>query len=561
MNPFAGRSIQVVRDLTIDEQVYLYETARRIKAAHGKATGLEQFRINDPDLGVYLLFLEDSTRTKESFRNAAKFHAVRVNDFSAAGSSIKKKESITDTVKMLVGYNSRSIFIVRSRIEGVCRWLERELGFYANRHGLPVPSFINAGDGRHEHPTQEFLDEFSFLEQTNWDRSSIHLALVGDLFHGRTVHSKVDGLQIYDKVRVDLVAPAELAMPPHYIEQMVSHGFELRFFSSIEEYLGQDSKAPIWYFTRLQLERMGERLLQKADFLRSAVTFRREFSSQVPEGTRFFHPLPRHSVTPVIPSFLDRTSLNGWDEQSMNGYFTRIAQIGLLSGFLGHDFSGRPTVAPDLPDDFVEEAQIKQREKPDYKIGIKPVTSGIVIDHIGKGRPVPEIWNHINKIRSILNLNVISSHGVFPSGEDRESCKGLISIPDIEPLDERTIKMLGAIAPGCTVNVISEGRVEHKYRLRMPRRVYDFEEIGCRNETCVSHPQNHENVIPEFRRKGDTTFVCLYCERPHDFQDIWLAGKDSWLPASQEAVIDGSVPPNVSPGHSAAGDPKYSPEQ
>ena len=92
---------------------------------------------------------------------------------------------------------------------------------------LPQASFLNAGDGRHEHPTQEFLDEFSFLEQLEWDRSSIHLALVGDLFHGRTAHSKVEGLKIYGKVKVDLIAPDEIGMPPGYVRLMHENGYEV----------------------------------------------------------------------------------------------------------------------------------------------------------------------------------------------------------------------------------------------------------------------------------------------------------------------------------------------
>jgi aspartate carbamoyltransferase len=96
--------------------------------------------------------------------------------------------------------------------------------------------FINAGDGKHEHPTQEMLDEFTFLEQNNWDTSSIHIALVGDLLHGRTVHSKVDGLKIFDTVRVDCIAPSEIAMPETYIHMMKTNGYEIRLFSSLDAY-------------------------------------------------------------------------------------------------------------------------------------------------------------------------------------------------------------------------------------------------------------------------------------------------------------------------------------
>ena len=256
---FAGRSISVVNDLSIDEQAYLYDTSRDIKQAVLSGGDVSRFQVKDPGLGIYLFFLEDSTRTKESFRNAAKFHGAKVNDFIAQTSSITtKKESITDTVKMLFGYSQKSIFVVRSKLEGVCTWLQYALGKYADKLGYPVPSFINAGDGKHEHPTQEFLDEYTFLEKTNWRRDSIHLALVGDLLHGRTVHSKADGLKIFDKVKVDLIAPDELGMPEYYLDKMIDSGFGVRTFPTIESYLRQNEKADIWYFTRLQLERMGE---------------------------------------------------------------------------------------------------------------------------------------------------------------------------------------------------------------------------------------------------------------------------------------------------------------
>ena len=64
----------------------------------------DRFRIADLDYSAYLIFLENSTRTRESFRNAAKFHRVRTNMFDSATSSFAKNESITDTIKMLIGY-------------------------------------------------------------------------------------------------------------------------------------------------------------------------------------------------------------------------------------------------------------------------------------------------------------------------------------------------------------------------------------------------------------------------------------------------------------------------
>jgi aspartate carbamoyltransferase len=217
---FSGRSITVVNDLSLDEQLYVYRKTSELKADIKSGADLSRWKINSNDFGIYLMFLEDSTRTKESFRNAACFHQARMNDFNASASSFNKNESMSDTVKMLFGYLPQSMFIIRSRQEGVCRYLEHSIGQYAEKIGYPKPGFINAGDGKHEHPTQEFLDEFSFLEQRQGDRSHIHLAIVGDLYHGRTVHSKAEGLKVFKEVKVDLIAPPELAMPSYYLNRM-----------------------------------------------------------------------------------------------------------------------------------------------------------------------------------------------------------------------------------------------------------------------------------------------------------------------------------------------------
>ena len=520
--PFFGRTLQVVRDLSRDEQLYLYEKTRELKRAlvAGDHGAVERFSVRRPDVGAYLFFMEESTRTKESFRNAIQFHGLRLNDFNAAGSSFKKKESITDTIEMLVGYSRQSLFVVRTKQEGTCRWLGEAIGEYCNKLGLATAVFINAGDGRHEHPTQELLDEFSFLEQKSWKTDHLHIALVGDLYHGRTVHSKVDGLGIFGEVEVDLVAPNELELPPFYRKRMEEQGFRIREFESIDVYLSQNHVAPAWYFTRLQLERMGERLLDRAGALRESVTFRQDQLRLLPDGVQFYHPLPRHQATPVIPTFLDELPLNGWSRQSVNGYYTRIVEIALLCGAMGDDFSGQQHQAQEYPDDFVKEvAPDSESHKPEYKIGIKPVENGIVIDHIGRGGQLGEIWEQIEKIRRILRLDVVSSHGVFGSRDGRH--KGIISLPTVHELSESQIKMLGASAPGSTLNIIENRTVVQKFRMNMPPRVYNLPGISCKNPDCISHPEHFEPVQPEFLRSGDTTYTCKYCERPHDFSAIW----------------------------------------
>ncbi|MBL8968887.1 MAG: aspartate carbamoyltransferase [Spirochaetaceae bacterium] len=523
--PFKGRTVAVVNDLGADEQLYLYRKARELKEAALAGRDVSGFRLDERDYQVYLIFMDDSTRTRESFRNAAGFLGSRVNVFDAATSSFNKNESIADTIKMLAGYAEDSAFVIRSKLEGVCRGLEGTIGRFAEQAGRPRPAFVNAGDGKHEHPTQEFLDEFSFLEQLDWKRDRIHLALTGDLYHGRTVHSKVDGLGIYKEVTVDLVAPELLGMPAHYVEKMRRKGYEVRLYESIDEYLAAGKVAPIWYFTRLQLERMGDAVLEKADSLRGALTFRRDQLGRLPEGARFYHPLPRDRAKPTNPQFLDELPLNGWDAQSANGYWTRIVLLGMVSGLLGADYQGARYAPESYEDDFVKEAPVELHSKPEYKVGIKPVEEGIVIDHIASGRPIGEIWDYVDAARRILSLNVRSSHGVYHTNSG--DFKGIISLPDVTSFGERDLKKLAAIAPGCTLNLIRGHRVVKKYRLQMPPRIYSFDEISCKNPACVSAPAHQEGLSPEFLRKAPaagesaTTFVCKYCEKEHAFREIW----------------------------------------
>jgi aspartate carbamoyltransferase len=523
--PFKGRTVAVVNDLSLDEQRYLYRKAGELKRAVLSGGDAAEFKIDDNDYSVYLIFMEDSTRTRESFRNAAKFLGARTNVFDAATSSFNKNESITDAVKMLYGYSDESCFVIRSKLEGVCRALEGSLGRYADSCGRARPAFINAGDGKHEHPTQEFLDEFSFLEQLGQRDERIHIALTGDLYHGRTAHSKADGLRVFREVTVDLVAPELLGLPPQYAQRMRDNGFEVRAYESLDEYLASGKVAPIWYFTRLQLERMGESVLEKAPLLRKAVTFRKDMLGLLPEGARFYHPLPRDRLAPTNPTFLDELPLNGWDGQSANGYWTRIALIAMASGLIGSDFQGEPRAEESFEDDFVHEAATAGRVKQEYKVGIKPVEEGIVIDHISSGESIEAIWGHLDAIRRMLKLDVRGGHGVFHN--NKGSYKGIISLPDVTSFGGRDLKKLAAIAPGCTLNLVHEHRVVKKYRLSMPPRIYGFDEISCKNENCISAPKNLEGVMTEFLREseagspGGAKFICRYCEREHAFKDIW----------------------------------------
>jgi len=525
-SPFAGRTIAVVRDLSVDEQMYLYAQARRIKHAIKANEDVDVFRVNNPDIGIYLVFMMGSTVTKNSFLRAAQFHNTKVNDFDCASSSFNKKESITDAIKMLAGYSVRqSIFIIRSQSEGACTWLRDCMSDYALRMDIPVPAFINAGDGRHSHPTHEFFDEFSFLEQLQWSQAHIHIVLVGDLFHGRTVHSKAEGLSVFHDVEVDLVAPAELQLPEDVLQRMRDAGFHIRSFETVEDYMSQPKKAKVWYFTNLQTDRFGDKLRDKADAMHRAVSFREEWIPLLDSDVRFYHPMPANtaSILNTVPNSIKDTQFNAWDNQATNAFYVRVAILGMVAGVIGRDFSGvAQLIRTETAEDFIEEAPVEQKplvENP----GIKPLVNGVVIDHIATSADVKEIWEHITKVRKVLQLNSMSSHGVSESKGSPGRFKGIISLPDTESFDTDQLKRLAMLAPNCTYNYVQGGAVVLKYRLRTPPVVSGLSDVHCKNPRCISHPTRFEGVAPFFYRSHTVqdTYVCRYCETRHRYEDIW----------------------------------------
>lgn len=527
MNPFKERSLCVIEDFSIEERRYFFKKVEELKKAieNSDKKKQDEFRLNDSDFGIYEVFLEDSTRTRESFRNAAKFHLAKVSELLTSSSSINKGESYADTFNMLTGYQN-AIFIVRSKIEGLTTYLSEETSEYAERNNLKYrPAFINAGDGKHEHPTQELLDEFTFLEDNNMDFSSIHVALVGDLYHGRTVHSKADGLKLFDKVKVDLVAPDELSMPESYVEKMLENGFEVNTYKSIEEYLASSSPAKMWYFTRPQLERMGEKVLQKQELLRSAITFKKEFLDKIDKDTKFYHPLPRHKEHPTLPTFLDKTQFNAWERQAINGLYCRIVLISLIGGKIGDDYKGEVLGKERKKEEYIIEVKPSGSEKhKSYSEGVRPLENGIVIDHICVGDEPGEIRDHMRLVSSVLDIDSSRGGEWISRGKDGRE-KGIIFRPEIKEFSRKDLKRLAAVAPNSTLNIVKNGKIERKFRTHMPPRIYNFDDLSCKNEACISHPVNKEGVPAKFYRTKDGHFACAYCGTFHTFKEIWRRKK------------------------------------
>lgn len=567
----AGRSIHEVKDLSVSEQLYLYERTRRFKERKREDfqdapplcevvdADVEE-RVDNPDSTVYLIFMEGSTRTRESLRNAAVYHGVKVNEFQAESSSFKKNETITDTIKMLSVYSTqRSIFVIRSALEGVCSWLRTAMGAQAKRMGVPTPSFVNAGDGLFTHPIGEFVDIFSLLEHNKWDRSAVHLALVGDLAHGRTAHSKVQGLKIFKKVRVDLVAPEIFGYPVEYTDRMREAGFEVRCFGSVEEYLERAGDvADVWYFYKPQFSKCGDLTSLRLNELRSQVSFREEWVHQLPKGVRFFQTLPRDKESPIIPLALDPGPINGWDTVAANAYYLDVVLLSMLFGKIGRELSppdelglctsvevSAPKFAfssKDLPS-FIKEVDLDkdahQRDPERARAGGPvPIKDGCVLDHLGLGPTSSKCWEALRKVRTILGWSKqVGSEGVYSSKGNPGYFKGILTLPgfDYKSLRVEEMKMMASVAPGCTFNCVNDSKVVAKYRLQVPERIYNLPNISCKNSLCVSNPVNRQREIVAYLERvpyyvssvlpncteSEYLYVCKWCRWPHVYENIW----------------------------------------
>jgi aspartate carbamoyltransferase catalytic subunit len=243
-----------------------------------------------------LLFYEPSTRTSSSFASAMLRlggSVIPIQDVSF--SSVSKGETLADTVRVMSGYSD--VIVLRHPESGAA--------LQAARSSL-VP-IINGGDGVGEHPTQALLDLYTIQDKLGLNRK-LRVALVGDLKHGRTVHSLCKLLRMYD-VQLDLVYPEGLEMPPHLVNPSDHHHRDL---------WGCISEVDVIYMTRVQQERMqaSERLMQ------GTYGISLELMQLAKPTMTLMHPLPRRDE---LPTLLDADPRSIYFEQTVNGMWVRQA--------------------------------------------------------------------------------------------------------------------------------------------------------------------------------------------------------------------------------------------
>ena len=303
MNNFSQNGIISIRDLSKDDLEKIYsktneimemKTEQRQEMARGKTLGY--------------LFFEPSTRTTLSFQSAmALIGGTSFGIADATSSSIKKGESLADTVKIMSGY--ADVIVLRHSLDGASK-------FAAEISTKPV---INAGSGTTEHPTQAILDLYTIKKELG-KIDGKNIGIVGDLKYGRTVYSLLYGLSNYD-VNVHLISPESLKIRTDFTYNLKGN---LSYTESedLDEYI---EDLDVLYVTRIQKERFPD----EEEYLKvkGSYIIGQDVVNKMKKDAILLHPLPRLDE---ISTDVDFTKQARYFQQAEYGKFTRAAILSLL---------------------------------------------------------------------------------------------------------------------------------------------------------------------------------------------------------------------------------------
>jgi len=270
------RHLLSIADLTRDD------VERLLATAHSFALSQERDNKKLPTLRGRLIvnmFFESSTRTSSSFELAAKRLSADTLSFKASGSSVDKGESLKDTALTLSAYDP-DVIVIRHPQIGAPQLVARVTDSHV----------VNAGDGKHQHPTQALLDLYS-IQASLGRLEGVHVAIVGDVLHSRVARSLVQALRLVG-ASVTLVGPPPL-VPPEL-------GDTTHDIDAIAD-------ADVVYVLRMQRERMEE----GANYVPSL----REYTARwcvTPErlrpGQKVMHPGPMNRGVEIDPRVADSDS-------------------------------------------------------------------------------------------------------------------------------------------------------------------------------------------------------------------------------------------------------------
>jgi aspartate carbamoyltransferase catalytic subunit len=316
ISDFSDRELEAVFDLAD-------EMSQHTRGGLGLADGLI----------MCTLFYEPSTRTRLSFEAAMQRLGGGVLSVAdTAITSVAKGETIADTVRIIESY--ADLIVIRNPYEGSAK-------VAADFASVPV---VNAGDGAHEHPTQTLLDLYT-IRREKGKIKDLHVALVGDLRYGRTVHSLAFGLARFG-AKVTLVAPEGLELPAHLLARLESEfAMHPARYQSLEQIVTNQettgrrpgrqralaaevlSLFDVVYVTRIQKERFES----EEAYLRAKSTYgiTAEVIGKARTDLLVMHPLPR---VDELAYALDRDPRAVYFRQAAYGLPIRMALVAALLG-------------------------------------------------------------------------------------------------------------------------------------------------------------------------------------------------------------------------------------
>eukprot|EP00547_Thalassionema_nitzschioides_P004982 CAMPEP_0194205210 /NCGR_PEP_ID=MMETSP0156-20130528/4530_1 /TAXON_ID=33649 /ORGANISM="Thalassionema nitzschioides, Strain L26-B" /LENGTH=335 /DNA_ID=CAMNT_0038931421 /DNA_START=17 /DNA_END=1024 /DNA_ORIENTATION=+ len=315
-----GSSLLSVTQITQDGLSLLVKTAKEMKILVREKGG-------DNRLAHRLLatvFYEASTRTSCSFQAAMKRLGGDVIHVDGGGntSASKKGESLSDTIRCLECYVDMTV--LRHPVTGSIRSV-------AEKSLKPV---INAGDGVGEHPTQALLDFFTICDELECDveemskgktKKKLKIVLLGDLKHGRTVHSLAKLLARSGfNILLTYCSPSELQMPKDIQEYVTSCSVEQETVSHLPDAI---ESADVLYVTRVQKERFSSQ--EEYEMLKGSYIVDAKLMEKAPRRMVVMHPLPR---VDEIATEVDTDPRAGYFRQMENGMFVRMALLALIMG-------------------------------------------------------------------------------------------------------------------------------------------------------------------------------------------------------------------------------------
>jgi aspartate carbamoyltransferase len=304
---FYGQDIISVRQFSRENLTYIFGVADEMRAVVK--------RVGSTDLlkGHVLacVFYEPSTRTSSSFIAAMSRmggSVIPINEVTY--SSVTKGESLPDTIRTLESY--ADVIVLRHPEVGASQVAAE----YARK---PI---INAGDGVGEHPTQALLDLYTIQSELG-TLDGLHVAMVGDLRYGRTVHSLARLLCEYD-VRMTFVSPELLRMPLDVLNEVREHGLPVHETYDVHDIIGD---VDVLYVTRVQRERFADQA--QYETVKDYYVITSELMEQAKEQMIVMHPLPRVGE---ISYAIDDDPRAAYFRQMENGMYIRMA---LLAAVLG----------------------------------------------------------------------------------------------------------------------------------------------------------------------------------------------------------------------------------